>query len=243
MLITVAGSPGKFRDQLDELLRGQGFEPFPVDSPKSALAALKQRPPQLLVVLKPFFEEGFAPFMSALRADGALKAVPVLCVAPAGSVELACAGLDAGADDFIHRPFNAQIFLARVRTLLRRRAAEPEAEEAVTVLHSGPLVVKLLSRQALLDGATLTLTRLEFDLLAFFARGVDQVFKRDEILAAVWNYPGNVETRTLDKHVESLRRKLGAFGSSIETIHGVGYRFLPAPPRSAAKAGSAGLRR
>lgn len=243
MLITVAGAPGKFREQLEELLKGQGFQLSPLDGGKNALAALKQRPPQLLVVLKPFFEDGFAPFMASLRADGALKALPVLCVAPAGSVDMACAGLDAGADDFIHRPFNAQIFLARVRTLLRRRAAEPEAEEAVTVLHAGPLVVKLLSRQAVLEDSPLILTRLEFDLLAFFARGVDQVYKRDEILAAVWNYPGNVETRTLDKHVESLRRKLGAFGSSIETIHGVGYRFLPAPPRPAAKADGVRVRR
>ena len=243
MLITVAGPRGKFREQLEELLRGQGFDLSPLDSSKDALAALKQRPPQLLVVLKPFFENGFAPFMSALRADGALKSVPVLCVAPAGGVDLACKSLDAGADDFIHRPFNAQIFLARVRTLLRRRAAEPEAEEAVTVIHAGPLEIKLLSRQALLQETPLTLTRLEFDLLAFLARGVDKVYKRDEILAAVWNYPGNVETRTLDKHVESLRRKLGVFGSSIETIHGVGYRFLPASKRPAPKADAARLRR
>lgn len=236
MLITVAGAPGRFRDQLAELLRDQRFDYQAVGDPKAALEDLSRRPPQLLVVVKPFFQEAFGPFIAAVRADGRLKGLPVLCVAPTSGVDLAVASLDAGADDVIHRPFNAQIFLARVRTLLRRRSAEPpESEESVTVLHAGPVLVKLLSRQATVGGRALTLTRLEFDLLAFLARRPEQVFKREEILGAVWNYPGNVETRTLDKHVESLRRKLGDFGAAIETIHGVGYRFITSTRRIQAR--------
>jgi DNA-binding response OmpR family regulator len=142
--------------------------------------------------------------------------------------------LDAGADDFIHRPFNPQIFLARVRTLLRRRLwSGALKEEPVTRLEHGPLVVHLISRAVESSGQAVTLTRLEFDLLALLMKSPDKVFSRQDLLEAVWNYPGNVETRTLDKHVETLRKKLGAGGASIQTVHGVGYRFAVPPPARA----------
>lgn len=233
MRVTLAGSPAKFRDQLEELLSKQGFEVPVLAEPARMLDSLRAHLPQLLVIVKPFFDEGFAAFVTGLRADARLKTLPILCVAPAAGVELAVRSLDEGADDFIYRPFNPQIFLARVRTLLRRSPQPAEAEEeAVTVIHAGAFVIKLLSRQAAVGERTLMLTRLEFDLLAFLARRADQVFKREELLAAVWNYPGNVETRTLDKHVESLRRKLAEHAACIETVHGVGYRFLPAPRKA-----------
>ena len=87
--------------------------------------------------------------------------------------------------------------------------------------------MRLVARQATLSGKPLTLTRLEFDLLAFLLRNADRVSKREDILEAVWNYPGNVETRTLDKHIEPLRRKLGPVGASIQPVHGMGYRLSP----------------
>ncbi|MDE2143814.1 MAG: response regulator transcription factor, partial [Elusimicrobia bacterium] len=135
---------------------------------------------------------------------------------------------DAGADDVIHRPFQPPVFLARVRTLLRRVVWAGEApEETVTVLVGGPIELRLVSRQAMISEKPVELTRLEFDLLSHVMRHQDRVFKREELLAAVWNYPDGVETRTLDKHVESLRRKLGPAAPLLQTVHGVGYRFSP----------------
>jgi two-component system phosphate regulon response regulator PhoB len=234
MKITIGAEASKFREQIEGLLREQQYGVALVEKLGGALEALRAAPPELLVLGDPFLNGGLAEFLRAIRAEARLRGLPVLCVGPTASVDVAVTSLDAGADDFIHRPFNAQIFLARVRTLLRRRAPEDGSEDAVTVVRSGPIHVKLLSRQAFADDKPLLLTRLEFDLLAYLARHVDQVFKRDELLAAVWNYPGNVETRTLDKHVEALRKKLGSSAACIETIHGVGYRFL-VPARRAGR--------
>jgi two-component system alkaline phosphatase synthesis response regulator PhoP len=225
MRVLLASAASRFRDQLEELLGGQGYQTSCLNGPATALAGVREGRPHLLVIVEPYFEGKLASFLSDLRRDASTKTLPILCVAPTADTDFAVSCLDAGADDFIHRPFNAQIFLARSRTLLRRRAQEEPVDDAVTIVRSGPLTIKLLTRQVLLSDEVLVLTRLEFELLAYLARHQDRVFKREELLAAVWNYPGNVETRTLDKHVESLRRKLGSSGPLIETVHGVGYRF------------------
>lgn len=225
MRIAFAAEESKLSDQMADLLRGQGHELASVGKGAGALEALKSSRPQLLVVAEPFLGNGLVGFLRRLREDAVLRPLPVLCVGPSGA-EQGVECLDAGADDFMSRPFNAQIFLARVRSLLRRQVWTGQMDEdSVTVLQNGPIAIKLLQRQALVDGDPLLLTRLEFDLLSFLVRNVERVHKREEILQAVWNYPGNVETRTLDKHVEMLRRKLGRLGDAIETVHGVGYRF------------------
>lgn len=227
MLVAVAAADARFRAQLAELLSSQGHRVLEAGVSDAALELARTARPQLLVVACADGDAAPA-FLRLLRADAALRRLPVLCVNPrAGSGE-AVALLDAGADDAITRPFQPPVFLARVRTLLRRAVWEGEApEEIVTVLSGGPVELRLVSRQALVAGRLVELTRLEFDLLAQLLRHPDRAFKREELLAAVWNYPGNVETRTLDKHVESLRRKLGPAGGLVQTVHGVGYRFSP----------------
>mgnify|MGYP001596702494 CR=1 FL=1 len=227
MIIAVAAEEAKFREQLTELLAGQGHRVQTMTSLPEALGKVKSSRPNLLVVAYPG-EGGAADFLKRLRQSAALRRLPVLCVAPKGGSGEGVALLDAGADDVIHRPFQPPIFLARVRTLLRRAVwAGDVPEEVVTVLSGGPVELRLVSRQALIAGKVVELTRLEFDLLAFVMRHPDRAFKREELLAAVWNYPGTGETRTLDKHVESLRRKLGACAPLLQTVHGIGYRFTP----------------
>jgi DNA-binding response OmpR family regulator len=227
MIVTVAGDDARFCEQLASLLEKQNHRPFIVARPGQVLEALKTQQPHLLVTAFASLEV-VKQVMQSVRDLENLRTLPILCVNARGSSGDGVAVLDAGADDFIHRPFNPEIFLARVRTLLRRRIWSGAAPaEPVTALRSGPLSVELVSRQAVLDGDTLLLTRLEFDLLAQLMKNPDKVLKRQELLEAVWNYPRDVETRTLDKHVENVRRKLGQAGGLIETIHGVGYRFKP----------------
>lgn len=226
MLVAVAAADAKFRAQLVELLSSQGHRVLEAPATAAGVELARSARPQLLVVSCAEGERA-AEALRALRADPALRRLAVLCVDPrAGSGE-AVTLLDAGADDCITRPFQAPVFLARVRTLLRRAvwAGEAPAGEGATSLHAGPIELRLLSRQCLLSGRAVELTRLEFELLAQLLRHPDRAFKREELLAAVWNYPGDVETRTLDKHVESLRRKLGSAAQALQTVHGVGYRF------------------
>jgi two-component system alkaline phosphatase synthesis response regulator PhoP len=233
MNVAVAAEDARFREQLGGLLTGQGHRVQPVSSLAQVLPILKTAHPHLLVIAHEGDEESVCAALRRLREAPELRRVPVLCVDPkAGSVE-GVALLDAGADDVIHRPFQPAIFLARVRTLLRRVVWAGEApEETVTVLTGGPIELRLVSRQAVIAGRTIVLTRLEFDLLAHLLKHSERAFKREELLAAVWNYPSGVETRTLDKHVEALRRKLGAAGGLIQTVHGVGYRFSPQTSRA-----------
>ncbi|OGR96430.1 MAG: hypothetical protein A2V88_09390 [Elusimicrobia bacterium RBG_16_66_12] len=226
MIIAVAADDAKFRQQLTELLAGQGHRVQAISSLNDALETVKSARPNLLIVAQA--GSGAGSFLKRLRESPDQRRLPVLCVDPKAGSSEGVALLDAGADDVIHRPFQPPIFLARVRTLLRRVVWAGEApEETVTLLTGGPIVLKLVSRQALVSGRPVDLTRLEFDLLAFVMKHPDRAFKRDELLTAVWNYPGTVETRTLDKHVESLRRKMGESSALLQTVHGVGYRFSP----------------
>ncbi len=227
MLIAVGAEDAKFRAQLVSLLESAGHRTFVLTANGEAVAALRAAKPHMLV-LSCGADSGAAEFIRGVRAEPDMRQLPLLCVDPkAGSGETVGL-LDAGADDAITRPFQPPIFLARVRTLLRRVVWAGDApEEIVTVLTGGPIELKLVSRHAIVLGKAVDLTRLEFDLLAHMLKHPDRAFKRDELLAAVWNYPGNVETRTLDKHVESLRRKVGGCAEMIQTVHGVGYRFSP----------------
>ena len=96
----------------------------------------------------------------------------------------------------------------------------------MTRLDAGELSIHLVERVVRVSGEERILTRLEFDLATYLVRNKDKALTRAEILDAVWKYPQDVETRTLDKHVETLRRKLSPAGARIRTVHGVGYRFL-----------------
>jgi two-component system alkaline phosphatase synthesis response regulator PhoP len=236
LFITIAGADGKFCTQLEALLRGQNHKVSVVPALDRVAPALQGVPPHLLVLVPGAESEDVAGLLKAIRDEAGLRLLPILCINPRAGSSEGVSYLDAGADDFINRPFNPQIFLARVRTLLRRRIWNGDLEEdEVTVLRSGPLVMNLVSRQALVAGTAVVLTRLEFDLLAFLVRNADGVLKREEILENVWNYPQGVATRTLDKHVETLRRKLGEWGSSIQTVHGIGYRLVGSPASSSTK--------
>jgi DNA-binding response OmpR family regulator len=227
MIVAVGAEDRKFATQLSALLQGHGHRVVEITSHVSAAAELKAARPHLFVV-SCSASSGAAELIRSLRAQADFRLLPILCVDPKAGSSDTVAFLDAGADDAITRPFQPPIFLARVRTLLRRAVWAGEApEESVTTLSGGPIELKLVSRQALAAGRPVDLTRLEFDLLAHLLRHPERAFKRDELLAAVWNYPGNVETRTLDKHVESLRRTMGAHAELIQTVHGVGYRFSP----------------
>ena len=227
MRVAIACVEAKFAAELREILGKNGCEAPVISETGRAVERLRLERPSLLVIVKPFFEGALANFLHVVRADPALGRIPILCLHPAGSSRDCVGYLEAGADDVINRPFNAQIFLARVRTLLRRAvwAGDVQAEEEATVLRSEGLEVRLVSRRVLSGGAQVALTRLEFELLAFLMKDPERAFKRHEILEAIWSYPEDVQTRTLDKHVETLRRKLGRAGGAVQTVHGVGYRF------------------
>ncbi len=136
-------------------------------------------------------------------------------------------GLEAGADDYVTKPFNARELLARVRAVLRlaRHSAGPRREDRLCF---GPLEINFTGRQVLKTGQPVDLTPKEFDLLALLARNPGRVFGRDTLLAQVWGYDFDGDSRTVDVHVQRLRRKLEDDPHDPQvllTVHSIGYKF------------------
>lgn len=132
-------------------------------------------------------------------------------------------GLDFGADDYVTKPFSLRELAARVRAVLRR-ARDTAAPAAV--FRGTHLVMDFDAVSVLADGQAVRLTRREFELLRCLVENRNRVLSRDRLLERVWGYSGSVETRSIDVHVGRLRAKLGIAGQQIETVVGMGYRFV-----------------
>lgn len=152
-----------------------------------------------------------------LRARGVQT--PILMLTARADVSERVMGLDAGADDYVPKPFDLGEFLARVRALHRRSAGTS------TVLRVGPLVIDRQERRATVDGRALTLTPREFALLAYLASETHRVVPRTELMSKLWDMRFDPGSNVLEVHVKNLRDKLAEHASLIKTVRGVGYRM------------------
>jgi DNA-binding response OmpR family regulator len=153
----------------------------------------------------------------ALRSEG--DWTPVLFVTARDDEVDRVVGLELGADDYITKPFSPRELVARVTSVLRRTRA---AADPARPMQLGELSVDTVRHRAFVDGAEITLTATEFDLLAYLMRRPGWVFSRDQLLSEVWGYSSPAGTRTVDVHIAQLRAKLGP-ASPIRTVRGVGY--------------------
>ncbi len=135
-------------------------------------------------------------------------------------------GLDAGADDYITKPFSPRELAARVRAVLRR--GKPEDAGPPPIYRGAHLVADFDAVSVAVDGEAVRLTRREFELLRYLVENRNRVLSRDRLLERVWGYDRMIETRSVDVHVGRLRSKLGEAGKQIETVVGLGYRFIEA---------------
>ena len=174
----------------------------------------------LLDVMLP--EEDGMSILTRLRRDPATSSVPVIMLTARDSEFDKVTALDAGADDYITKPFGVMETLARVRALLRRASPQPAPSDR---LEAGDIVLSLSDRTITAGGAEVVLTYKEFELLALLLENRGTVLRRDTILDRIWGYSFEGGTRTVDVHVRTLRQKLGEFGSVIETVRGVGYKI------------------
>jgi two-component system phosphate regulon response regulator PhoB len=159
------------------------------------------------------------------RADARTRGVPILMLTARGDEPDKVAGLDAGADDYITKPFSTQELMARIRAVLRRRAPE-KSEEAVSV---GGLVLDAAAHRVSWQGQALKLGPTEFKLLHFLMKHPERVHSRQQLLDRVWGDHVFIEERTVDVHVKRLREALGAAGALVETVRGAGYRITAQP--------------
>lgn len=160
-----------------------------------------------------------------LRREDHTRRTPIIMLTAKTSEADRVAGLDLGADDYIAKPFSVRELLARVRAVMRR------ADEAVPELYEdGRLTIDFDDVRASCEGVAIKLTNKEFTLLSTLARKRGRVIARQQLLDQVWGYSYYGDARTLDVHIRRLRQKLGACGDCIETVVGVGYRFLGCAP-------------
>ncbi|MCL5009143.1 MAG: response regulator transcription factor [Patescibacteria group bacterium] len=145
---------------------------------------------------------------------------PVLMLTARDTTDAKVLGLDAGADDYLIKPFELSELLARIRALLRR----PQALVS-EVLLVGPLILDSAKKQVALNGRTLVLTLREYRLLEYFMRHAGQVLSRDQILASIWDFSFDSFSNVVDVHVKNLRKKLGAYDKHLQTVRGLGYRL------------------
>jgi DNA-binding response OmpR family regulator len=150
--------------------------------------------------------------------------VPIIILTARASETDRVSGLDLGADDYVTKPFSLRELAARVRAVLRRKRG---AAEALTAAFEGRHLRADFEAVAIaVDGEPVRLTRREFELLRFLVENRNRVLSRDRLLERVWGYQRFIETRSVDVHVGRLRAKLGNAGRQIETVVGLGYRFV-----------------
>lgn len=194
-----------------------------VSSGDAALRAVADRPPDLLILDLNLPALSGIEVCRILRARPATAAIPIIMLTARTAEADRVAGLDLGADDYITKPFSLRELAARVRAVLRRRR---QADVNAHVYQGSHLFADFDAVAIGVDGTPVRLTRREFELLRFLVENRNRVLSRDRLLERVWGYDRSIETRSVDVHVGRLRSKLGAAGKQIETVVGLGYRFV-----------------
>jgi two-component system, OmpR family, response regulator MprA len=187
-------------------------------SGSEGLAAIEREPPDLVVLDVRLGDLDGLAVCRQVRRSG--HRMPILMLTALDRVGDRVLGLDAGADDYLPKPFAIEELLARLRAISRRSGDEDEWLEA------GPVRLNPLTRDVTANGAPVELTAREFDLLAFLMHAPGRVFTRDQIFEGVWGYTFLGESKVIDYFVSALRRKLGS-DDVIRTVRGVGYAMRP----------------
>ena len=216
------------RDLIDLVrynLEKEGFEVIAATDGQSGLEVASKHAPDLVVLdlMMPGFDG--LQVCQRLRADPRTARMPVIMLTAKATEADRIVGLELGADDYITKPFSPQEVVARVKAVLRRVAAQ---HEQPAVVRSGELQIDLLGHEVTVNGNRVGLTATEFRILHLLVSRPGRVFNRDEIISSASTNDSAVFDRTVDVHMMSVRRKLGAAGDQIETVRGFGYKFRPA---------------
>jgi DNA-binding response OmpR family regulator len=159
-----------------------------------------------------------------VKARPATASVPIIMLTARTGESDRVSGLDLGADDYVTKPFSLRELAARVRAVLRRKSTAKPA--GLSIYRGRHLVADFDAVLVTVEGQPIRLTRREFELLRCLVENRNRVLSRDRLLERVWGYDRFVETRSVDVHVGRLRSKLGSVGPQIETVVGLGYRFV-----------------
>ncbi len=201
-------------------LNAKGFE-----KPSLFWESVRKELPDLILLDIMLPEEDGLSVLSKLRKHPELKDVPVIMLTAKNSEYDKVMGLDAGADDYVAKPFGIMELVARIKALLRRTQKHVQSNQSDTKLEVGNLKVYLDKHVVKVDGEQISLTLKEYELLTMLMENKGVVLNRDQLLNKIWGYEFDGESRTVDVHIRTLRAKLKSAGNLIETIRGVGYKI------------------
>jgi len=209
-------------------LRHNGFRPLWAMDSASAQRELDAVLPDVILLDWMLPGESGLSLAKRWRSDARTKGVPIIMLTARGDEMDRVAGLDAGADDYIAKPFSTKELLARIRAVLRRRMPE----RAAGVVSVGALLLDPATYRVNFNDQLLKLGPTEFKLLHYLMNHSERVHSRSQLLDKVWGDHVFIEERTVDVHVKRLREALGAAGPMIETVRGAGYRLTAQPVTS-----------
>lgn len=209
------------RDFVIYTLVSQGMEARGFDRPSAFWAGMEESVPSLVLLDIMLPEEDGMSVLKKLRENPHTRKMPVIMLTAKSTEYDKVMGLDAGADDYIAKPFGMMELLSRIRALLRRTETENGT------LRCGILEVDPGQHIVRVRGQETILTQKEFEVLCLLLRNPGQVLSREQLIENVWGYAFTGESRTVDVHVRTLRQKLGEAGAYIETVRGYGYKISP----------------
>jgi DNA-binding response OmpR family regulator len=204
-------------------LKVAGFEVVTASDGQDALKKARAHTPSLLILDLMLPELDGLEVCKILRRDSTTAGLPIIMLTAKAAEIDRVLGLELGADDYITKPFSPRELVLRVKNLLRRGEVEPKATERIAV---GELSIDLPRHLVAVSGKKIDLTVTEFKLVTVLAQRRGRVQSREQLLRDVWEYDNLIDTRTVDTHMRRLREKLGQAARYLDTVRGIGYRFV-----------------
>ena len=206
-------------------LEQEGYRVATLNDPLGFVVKVREFEPDLMLLDIMMPELSGIQLCRIVRADPMMKDIPVIFLSARGEVEDRIKGLEAGAEDYLSKPFNTNELLLRVSKMLSRSGSRTLPARQSRIEIAGVLIDEDL-HQLTVGGKNVILTATEFRLLKLLMERKGRVQTRDNLLVNVWHYDTDIETRTVDTHVRRVREKLGQYAHMIETVRGVGYRAV-----------------
>lgn len=223
-LIYIVEDDTSIRELEAYALKGNGFDVSHFERPSDFYNALEHREPDLILLDIMLPEEDGLSILSKIKSNPRTSKIPIILIT-AKTTELdTVKGLDSGADDYIAKPFGVMEMISRVKAALRRvQGNTPKKTHTV-----GCITLDEEKHTITSDGNSVDLTYKEFELLKYLMINLNIVLSREKIMNAIWEYDFESENRTVDVHIQTLRKKLGRCGNQIKTIRNVGYKMTEA---------------
>lgn len=223
--VLVVDDESDVTELLQYRLEQEGYRVATLNDPLGFVVKVREFEPDLMLLDIMMPELSGIQLCRIVRADPSMKNIPVIFLSARGEVEDRIKGLEAGAEDYVSKPFNTNELMLRISKMLKRSGAPSEPAGQSRIEIAGVAIDEDL-HQLTVDGENVVLTATEFRLLKLLMERKGRVQSRDHLLVNVWHYDTDIETRTVDTHVRRVREKLGQHAHMIETVRGVGYRAV-----------------